>query len=88
MKNFQVLLTAFVLAATTPAFAQDLLIRNANVHTVSDIAILGGDVMIRDGMIATVGKVSSADAAKLRSDDDRPDRHHFACCRNFLGHRA
>jgi imidazolonepropionase-like amidohydrolase len=68
MKNIQVLLAAFVLAATTPAFAQDLLIRNANVHTVSDIAILGGDVMIRDGMIATVGKVSSADAAKFSAD--------------------
>jgi len=68
MKTLQVILAATLLLAAAPSAAQDLLIRNANVHTVSDMAIIGGDVLIRDGMIATVGKVSSAEAAKFSDD--------------------
>lgn len=68
MKTLRLFLTALVVAGVAPIFAQDLLIRNANIHTVSDMAILGGDVVIRDGSIATVGRISAAEAAKFPAD--------------------
>jgi len=46
--------------ALNPAYAQDVLIRNATVYTMADRGIIeGGDVLIRDGKIVEVGTALS-----------------------------
>jgi len=67
-----ILLGALLLAsATSPA--QDLLIRNATVHTVSERGTLERtDVLVRDGRIAAVGTGLAAAGATVVEAEGRP----------------
>jgi len=67
-------LAAAVLALTsTGAFAQDILIRNAKVHTVSSAGTLDGhDVLVRDGKIAAIGRGLTAAGIPTVDADGRP----------------
>lgn len=65
------LLAAAMLA--TPAVAQDLLIRNATVHTVTERGTLQrADVLVRDGRIAAVGPGLVAAGASIVEANGRP----------------
>ena len=50
------LLASFLLLAATPAVAQDLLIQNATVLTVTDGTLDSTDVLVRSGKIADIGQ--------------------------------
>jgi hypothetical protein len=65
MKQFT--LGVLLLACAALASAQDVLIRNATVHTVSDRGVLSkADVLVRDGKIAAVGSgLSAGDATTV-----------------------
>jgi len=67
-------LTAAVLAfACTGAFAQDLLIRNAKVHTASVAGTLDGhDVLVREGRIAAIGRRLTATGVPTVDANGRP----------------
>jgi len=56
-------LLAAGMAATSAAADKPLLLRNGNIITVSGETLAGGDVLIRDGKIAAVGKGLSAPGA-------------------------
>ena len=65
------LLVAATLPATAPA--QDLLIRNATVHTVTERGTLERtDVLVRSGRIAAVGTGLAASGATVVEADGRP----------------
>jgi hypothetical protein len=52
----KVLVAACALALSTQAFAQDVLIRNAKVHTATSRGTLeGADVLVRNGRISAIG---------------------------------
>jgi len=57
------LLSIFSLLTTT-ALAQSILLSGATVHTVSGKTLSPGQVLIRDGKIAAVGKIVSPDGAE------------------------
>ncbi len=61
---------ALALALALPAAAETVLIRNARVHTVDVAGTLeGGDVLVRNGLIAEVGKaLVAADARVLEAN--------------------
>lgn len=61
---------AVALALALPAAAETVLIRNARVHTVDVAGTLeGSDVLVRDGLIAEVGKaLVAADARVLEAN--------------------
>ena len=62
---------AFGLAA--PAFAQDVLIRNATVHTATERGTLEDtDVLVRAGRIAAIGSGLSADGAQAVDAQGKP----------------
>ena len=67
-------MTAVVmLACGFSASAQDLLIRNATVHTVTDRGALeGADVLVRDGRIAEVGTGLDAAGVQVVEAEGRP----------------
>jgi imidazolonepropionase-like amidohydrolase len=52
------------MAATAAAADKPLLLRNGNIITVSGETLAGGDVLVRDGKIAAVGKSLSAPGAE------------------------
>ena len=57
--------TLLMLCATT-ASAQDVLIRNATVHTATARGALeGADVLVRDGRIAAIGNGLDAAGAQV-----------------------
>ena len=57
MKHAIKLLGACLVIATAPAWAADLLIRNATVHTMGDQGTLEAtDVLVRDGKVQRIGK--------------------------------
>jgi Amidohydrolase family len=61
------------LAMSLPVGAQDLLIRNATVHTVTERGTLERtDVLVRGGRIVTVGSGLSAAGATVIDADGRP----------------
>ncbi len=61
MIGLLVALPAVAAGSTAPAAAEKpLLLRNGNIITVSGETLAGGDVLIRDGKIAAVGKGLSA----------------------------
>lgn len=67
--------TATLLALLLPAMApaQDLLIRNATVHTVTERGTLAGtDVLVRAGRIAAVGRGLAAAGASVVEANGRP----------------
>lgn len=57
------LLAGAIAAAAPSARAENLLLTGATVHTISGETIVSGQVLIRDGKIAAVGKSVSADGA-------------------------
>ena len=66
-------LAAALLAACGAASAQDLLIRNATVHTASTRGTLqSADVLVRNGRIAAVGNGLSAGGATVVDAQGRP----------------
>ena len=67
-------LAALLLAlAATPAGAQDLLIRNATVHTATARGTLqAADVLVRNGRIAAVGQGLSAAGVATVDAQGRP----------------
>ena len=66
-------LAAALLCAATPAFAQDLLIRNATVHTAGERGTLeGADVLVRGGRIAAVGTGLAAGGAQVVDAGGQP----------------
>ena len=66
---FGMLLTAFAGLAG----AQDVLIRNATVHTVSERGVLRDtDVLLRDGRIAAIGQGLSAEGAQVVEAAGKP----------------
>ena len=55
-----------LLSATTAALAQDLLVRNATVHTgTAQAALKDTDVLVRDGRIAAIGQGLAAGNATV-----------------------
>jgi hypothetical protein len=61
------------LSLPVPAPAQDLLIRNATVHTVTERGTLEGtDVLVRNGRIASVGRGLAAAGATVIDAQGRP----------------
>jgi len=73
MRNQLCFLLVLVLAPVS-ALAQDLLIRNARIHTMdADNRVLDGDVLIRDGVVARVGgEIDSAPAIPVIDAAGRP----------------
>jgi hypothetical protein len=66
-------LVAALLAATGTAAAQDLLIRNATVHTAGARGTLKAtDVLVRDGRIAAVGSGLAANGAPVFDAQGKP----------------
>src|SRR5690606_17760025 len=64
---------AAMLLASTSAMAQDLLIRNATVHTATERGTLqGADVLVRNGRISAVGTGLDAGGATVVDADGRP----------------
>ena len=64
--------TLLMLCATT-ASAQDVLIRNATVHTATARgALAGADVLVRDGRIAAIGNGLDAAGAQVVEAEGRP----------------
>ena len=60
-------LASWVTAITSSAEA--LLLKGATVHTVSGVTITNGQVLVRDGKIATIGRsVTAADAKEISLD--------------------
>src|SRR4051812_16816673 len=57
--TFQLIASLLLLAGFLSADAQSLLLKNATVHTVSGETLSPGEVLIRDGKIAGVGKTVS-----------------------------
>lgn len=72
MKRLIVVLLS--LALTPLATAQDLLIKNARIHTVDgDNTVLEGDVLVREGVIAKVGSgLGAGDGVPVIDADGRP----------------
>jgi len=69
---FAVLAAAVALASNSVA-AQNLLIRNAKVHTVSAKGTLDGhDVLVRDGKIAAIGRGLSAAGVSVVEANGKP----------------
>src|SRR5690606_1379310 len=67
------LLIAAALLAPAAAAAQDLLIRNATVHTATERGTLqGADVLVRNGRITAVGTGLDAGGATVVEADGRP----------------
>lgn len=68
------LFAALLMLACTPwAQAQDLLIRNATVHTATAQGTLHGtDILVRNGLIAAVGKGLSSGDATVVDAQQRP----------------
>jgi imidazolonepropionase-like amidohydrolase len=58
------LLSIIAASLPMPALAETLLLRNADVYTVSDGIKPKHDVLIQDGKIAAIGQALTADAAK------------------------
>ena len=72
-RMIHVLLATAVLCAAWPALAQDVLIRNATVHTAGERGTLeGADVLVRGGRIAAVGTGLSAGDAQVVDAGGRP----------------
>jgi hypothetical protein len=66
-------LLSLSLSLPVPAPAQDLLIRNATVHTVTERGTLEGtDVLVRNGRIASVGRGLAAAGATVIDAQGRP----------------
>ncbi len=64
---------ALACAFATPAFAQDLLIRNATVHTATAQGTLqNADVLVRNGRIAGIGRGLAAGNAQVIDAQGRP----------------
>src|SRR5690606_18053763 len=64
---------ALALGLALPAMAQDLLIRNATVHTATGRGTLEGtDVLVRAGRIAAIGNGLSADGAQTVDAQGKP----------------
>src|SRR3546814_18050719 len=67
-KGLAASLVAATLFIAGNATAQDLLIRNATVHTATSSGTLqGADVLVRDGRIAAVGPRSEEHTSELQS---------------------
>ena len=65
--------TALALALAGPAFAQDLLIRNATVHTATERGTLQNtDVLVRAGRISAIGSGLAADGARTVDAAGKP----------------
>jgi len=66
----RILVAAMLALAATGAFAQDLLIRNAKVHTAAAAGTLDGhDVLVRGGRIAAIGRgLSAADVVVVNAN--------------------
>jgi len=71
---FHTLAVAVLAVASTGAFAQELLIRNAKVHTATAKGTLDGhDVLVRDGRIAAIGRgLSATDVSTTVDANGRP----------------
>jgi len=70
---FRALAAAVLTFASTGAFAQDVLIRNAKVHTVSARGTLDGhDVLVRGGKIAAIGRGLAATDVPVMDANGRP----------------
>ena len=66
-------MTAMLLVAGGLASAQDLLIRNATVHTATaQGTVQGGDVLVRNGRIAAIGKGLAAGNATVVDAQGQP----------------
>src|SRR5690606_35833690 len=62
-----------LLLCTANASAQDLLVRNATVHTATDRGTLAAtDVLVRNGRIAAIGAGLDAAGAQVVEADGRP----------------
>ncbi|GGK14932.1 amidohydrolase family protein [Luteimonas terricola] len=73
MNRVQGLALAAMLAASAGAAAEDLLIRNATVHTATERGTLqGADVLVRNGRIIAVGTGLDAGGATVVEADGRP----------------
>jgi len=65
--------TAVLLAASCSAGAQDLLVRNATVHTATAQGTLqGADVLVRNGRIAAIGNGLDAAGVQVVEAEGRP----------------
>ncbi|MBB6598255.1 amidohydrolase family protein [Luteimonas sp. MC1825] len=72
-RRFAPLAALALLVATMPALAQDLLIRNATVHTATARGTLqGADVLVRNGRIAAVGTGLDAAGATVVEANGKP----------------
>src|SRR3546814_20759223 len=79
-KGLAASLVAATLFIAGNATAQDLLIRNATVHTATSSGTLqGADVLVRDGRIAAVGPDLSAGN---RSEERRVGKECVSTCRS------
>lgn len=56
MMRRSTLLTAFLLLLVFPVRAQDLIVKNATILTVTNGTIENGDILVRDGKIAEIGR--------------------------------
>jgi imidazolonepropionase-like amidohydrolase len=63
--TFAPIACALLLLLPLPSFADSLLLHNAIVHTVSGQTLSPGDVLVRDGKIASVGAKLAASGAKV-----------------------
>src|SRR5215510_8625440 len=54
-----------LLMLSAPSRAENLLLKNATIHTISGETLSPGEVLIRDGKIAGVGKTVSPDGATV-----------------------
>ena len=73
MNRFAIAGFALLLGASPVAGAQDMLIRNATVHTATERGTLQrADVLVRDGRIAAVGTGLDAAGAQVVEADGRP----------------
>lgn len=73
MRRLAPLAALALLLATAPALAQDLLIRNATVHTATARGTLqGADVLVRNGRIAAIGTRLDAAGATVVEANGKP----------------
>lgn len=61
----RMLLVALLVLSCSPVVAEDILIENANVMTVSNGTLEGGSILIRDGKIVEVGRGINASGARV-----------------------
>ncbi len=73
MRRLAPLAAIALFVASAPALAQDLLIRNATVHTATARGTLqGADVLVRNGRISAVGTGLAAGGATVVEANGRP----------------